>query len=157
MMDKKKLEMFIGAILDPHGFRKKAGTWYRQGGDSLHVFNLQKSSYGNQYYINLCLVPVGIDVEGYPTPKEHKCPIRARLGALTTEDEKAHIARLLDLEDGTISDLEKETEIEKILNVKVLSFFDKIESTGLKKAASQGLLEKFLVTLTAKKYLCMAE
>lgn len=157
MMDKKQLEGLIGALLNPHGFRKKACTWYRHGSNSLHVFDLQRSSYGNQYYINLCLVPIGMEVDGYPNPKEHKCPIRGRLAVLTSDDEKVHIDRLLDLEDATISDLEKVAEIGKILNAKVLSFFDEIESTGLQKSFSHGLLDKFLVTLAAKEYLCMAE
>jgi len=156
-MDKRKFEFLIDYILRSNNFRKKADTWYRKGGDSLHVFNMQKSSYGNQYYINLCLAPNGMEIEGLPTPKENKCPIRARLAVLLSEDEKLYTDRLLNLEDATLPDMEREAEFTKILSAKVIPFFDEIESIGLKKAINQGCLKKFLVSMTAKQYLGVVE
>lgn len=36
------------------GFRCKRCTWYRQCNDLIQAINIQKSAWGNQYYINLC-------------------------------------------------------------------------------------------------------
>lgn len=36
------------------GFRCKKNTWYRQCNDLIQAINIQKSAWGDQYYINLC-------------------------------------------------------------------------------------------------------
>ena len=36
------------------GFRCKKNTWYRQCNDLIQALNIQKSAWGDQYYINLC-------------------------------------------------------------------------------------------------------
>ena len=36
------------------GFRCKRNSWYRQCNDLIQAINIQKSAWGDQYYINLC-------------------------------------------------------------------------------------------------------
>jgi len=155
-MDRKNLEGLIGSILKPRNFRKKASTWYRQGAAALHVINLQKSSWGPQFYLNLSLVPTGMEIEGLPSPKENQCPIRVRVGALMPENMKAHTERLLDLEDTTLSDGEREAGLEKIFLANVIPFFDQIESVGFKISLNQPLLAN-RVNWDAKQFLGMVD
>lgn len=66
----------IGKPLKAAGFKKKANTWFLNNDETIAVLNLQRSSYGPQYYINvgLWLKPLGeVDI-----PKEHHCHIRCR-------------------------------------------------------------------------------
>ena len=65
------------------GFIKKGDSWYFSGTETTLVANLQKSNYGNQYYVNLAVYVKQFGEEQFP--KEHKCHIRMRLDALVTD------------------------------------------------------------------------
>ena len=43
----------INRVLKLAGFKRNASTWYLGGAEIIHVVNLQRSSYGRQYYINV--------------------------------------------------------------------------------------------------------
>ena len=96
-MEKKALELALGGHLCPRGFKKKETAWYCKSAGMLQIVELQKSSFGLQFYLNLCWVPDGMEVEGMPTPNAHKCPIRIRLTALFPE-QRDEIEKVFDLE-----------------------------------------------------------
>lgn len=54
------------------GFRCKRNSWYRQCNDLLQIVNIQKSCWGNQYYIN---VGFGYYDGAILTPSEFKFPV----------------------------------------------------------------------------------
>ncbi len=157
MMNKKNLESVISDSLQLGDFRKKGMTWYRQRKESLQVLNLQKSSYGDQYYLNLCFVPTGMEVEGLPTPKEHKCPIRIRLTSIFDKDFKSEVESLLDLERESASDVIREIGIRDLCKSQVIPFLDEIEKVGLKNAIVQGRFANGAVTLAAKRFMGILE
>ena len=49
MSHSKLLTDAIGSALKPAGFKRKAGNWRLRNSDTIHVLNLQKSQYGDQY------------------------------------------------------------------------------------------------------------
>jgi len=156
-MDKKSLETIFGELLVTHGFKKKASTWYRQGEGALQVVDLQKSSFGMQFYINLCCVPVGMSVEGMPTPKEHKCSIRIRLTSAFPE-EKEEIEKILDLERRDIDNTMRLNQITRITNQLVIPFLALMKDvTSLKRAMEKGRLKNALIDLAAQKHLGINE
>jgi hypothetical protein len=53
MMDKKVFLQNINQILKSYGFKKKTSKWERCTGDLFQIIELQKSRYGDFYYINL--------------------------------------------------------------------------------------------------------
>src|SRR5262245_50495126 len=67
------------------GFTKKSGSWYHDKSDAILVANLQKSNYGDQYYVNLAIWLKALGDAQYP--KEHKCHIGLRLDSLASSEE----------------------------------------------------------------------
>lgn len=152
-MDKKSLESVIGEMLSPQGFRKKGATWYRQTPAGLQILNLQKSTYGDQYFVNLCFVPEGTEVDGMPTPNENKCPIRIRLTS-AFPDERTEIEAHFDLESQRVDAVQRTDFIKEILRSKVLPFFDRLRDlSNLKSAIQLGTFKGGAVNLAARKVL----
>ena len=63
LLVKEKRKAWIGqfaARLKPLGFKKKANTWRKPLEGSFELaFYLQKSSYADEYYFNVCIQPIG--------------------------------------------------------------------------------------------------
>lgn len=99
----KDLEKLITDELAPHGFRKKGRNWYYRTDDCVCMFNLDKSRWGGQFFLNLGVMVSKIDPT--ETPLEHHCHVRCRLGELL-EDSSA-LEKALNLEDHLIPADEK--------------------------------------------------
>ena len=157
MMDKKSLESVFGAQLSAKGFKKKASSWYRQAEGALQVVDLQKSSWGMQFYVNLCCVPVGMEVEGMPAPKEHKCPIRVRLTSAFPE-QKEEIEKVFDLEASSISESDRTEQVARLANELVLPFMACMkDAPSLRQAIEQGRFKNAWVNLAAQRHLGILE
>lgn len=89
------IAMALSQVLEPEGFLKKASNWYSKAPEVIRMANLQKSIYGNQYYVNFGLWLNALGAAEFP--KENQCHIGWRLGALSPRKEKL-LASLLDLE-----------------------------------------------------------
>src|SRR3989337_1174480 len=95
----KKVNPLLEALkilLKENRFKKKANRWYYHADETILVVNLQKSYYGDQYYINLGVWIKALVNEDYTKhfpvsdlnfPKEYECHISLRLAdaALTKE------------------------------------------------------------------------
>lgn len=55
MIDKKAFKKTFGAPLEDAGYFKRGQSWYLNGEDTIIVVNLQKSDWGERYYINIGL------------------------------------------------------------------------------------------------------
>lgn len=151
-VNQKALEVCLDENLKASGFRKKGPTWYRMNKDVLLIVDLQKSQYGGQYYMNLAFVPPGLDVEGMPTPKEHKCPIRIRATTAFPRNKNA-INSMLDLEQ----DAREETRriaLSDILVSSVLPLMERVSALiGLVTELKEGVLQDAMVTIDAQRLL----
>lgn len=58
-MQKNDIIGFLDDILKPSGFRRVKNTWKKEGEELTKIINLQKSTFGNLYYINY-----GFDING---------------------------------------------------------------------------------------------
>ena len=68
----------VTPILKKLGFRKTRATWRKDQGESIAVFNVQKSQWdSNDFYINVGLYYHAIGDEKAPT--DYRCHIRGRL------------------------------------------------------------------------------
>jgi len=152
-MDRKRLVSLLDESLIARGFRRKVSSWYRQSGGVLQVFNLQKSAYGGQFYVNLCFVPDGMEVEGMPTPLEHKCPIRIRLCSVYPE-RSGQIKEVFDLESMGLSDEGRAVSVTGLMRELVLPFMDAHDEVAkLRQAILHGTFERGAVSLMAKTFL----
>ena len=71
-MNSKEFERALSRSLREKGFQKHRKTWHKDQEVTIAVINLQKSQWGEQFYINL-----GIYVKRLgplATPKEYECP-----------------------------------------------------------------------------------
>jgi hypothetical protein len=57
-------------VMKKAGFRKKSGSWCLDTAETIAVANLQKSNYGEQYYVNLAVWLKGLADSVFP--REHK-------------------------------------------------------------------------------------
>ncbi|HEY3148581.1 MAG TPA: DUF4304 domain-containing protein [Dongiaceae bacterium] len=150
-MNRKVLEIAIDGILSSHGFKKKRSTWYRQATDALQGVDLQKSTYGGQFYVNLCFVPAGMVVEGMPTPKEHKCPVRIRLDSAFPESKK-RIEELFDLE-RMVAEAQRTTGIQDIFGRLLIPFLDQLYApSDFRTAIERGVFRGGAVTIAARQH-----
>lgn len=110
-----------------------------------------------QFYVNLCCVPVGMEVEGMPTPKEHKCPIRVRLTSAFPE-QKEEIEKAFDLEASSISQSDRAEQVARLANDLVLPFMACMkDAPSLRQAIEQGRFKNAWVNLAARRHLGIIE
>lgn len=154
---KKALEAVFDRILRSANFTRKGTAWYRQAHGALQLLDLQKSSYGAQFYVNLCCVPNGMDVEGMPMPKEHKCPVGIRLSAAFSDRAK-EIEDLLNLENQEINDAQRSEKLAVVLATLALPFFEQMrDAAALKMAIEKGAFQRGRINLKARNYLRIDE
>jgi hypothetical protein len=91
---KRQLETALAPALKAAGYRKRALTWHRQSKDTISVFNLQKSQWGDQFYINCAIYLKALGTE--ETPPEYRCPVRARMDDLVPD--RHRLIALLDFD-----------------------------------------------------------
>lgn len=99
----KRIRGAFDEILRPAGFVREGSTWRRVGNGVVGVVNLQRSSFGLDYMVN-----VGVFVKSFgyvpnaadrgDRPDEVDCHIRARYESLPSETDHGAVGRLLDLE-----------------------------------------------------------
>jgi hypothetical protein len=90
-------------------FRRKSTTWYHESEEAVVVLNVQKSNFGEQYYINLGALVKGLGStrEGIP-PRENECHLRLRIESLVPEKQELIQRVMLNLEDNTVGSAERE-------------------------------------------------
>jgi hypothetical protein len=49
----RRLQRLFAPVLKERGFRKLGATWRKVSSEAVAVFNVQRSLYGQQFYINL--------------------------------------------------------------------------------------------------------
>ena len=147
-MDKKSVQAPVARWAKQAGFQKHSDTWYRRCPDLVQVLNLQKSQYGNQYYLNVGIYVPSIGAASSQWPKEHQCHVRMRAKTLVSEESKdvARFESAMDLEDGSVSNDMREQEIGRFLDEHVASFLDSAKSLeDLRSLIGSGRLSNALV------------
>ena len=143
----------VNGVLSQQGFKKKGATWYRQAAGTLQAVDLQKSAYGGQFYVNLCFVPEGMEVDGMPFPKVHKCPIWIRIDSAFADSQR-QLEELFDLEQQVVAEATRTIGIQDMLIRLVVPFFDQLrESNDLRQAIENGVFKGGSVNLAARRHL----
>lgn len=75
---------------------KRSSSWYLGSDETITVLNLQRSSYGPRYYVNIA---IWLLAAGPTTaPKPHQCHIQTRLERLVPPSLEKRLNALLDLD-----------------------------------------------------------
>lgn len=131
MIGKKTFKQTIANLFEKSSFVKKGQSWYLDGEDTIIVVKLQKSNWGEEYYIN-----IGIRLKALGTvnfPQESQCHFSHRLERYFPDDREL-ILRGSSLEASNSQTLEDFTEL---LRIKLVPF--------LKECTSKHKLKEFLV------------
>lgn len=133
LVKKRDLESCFDASLKPVGFKKKGGTWYQSNEETIVLIDLQKSNYGDQYYINIAMWIRALGESVFP--KEHQCHVRVRFGSAFPQL-KLMSEILFNLEEASLTDEQREDGIRNLLGAHILPLARSFEST-------KSLAEKF--------------
>jgi len=150
MTSQNVVEKTLEGVASFAGFSRHSGAWYLRNAETIEVVELQKSQYGQQYYVNaaLWLLPLGES----QFPKEEKCHIRSRLGVLFPEHEHS-LKQILDLE-YPMDEATRVIEFRRILETLLLPTLAACSTLArLKGRTGDRLLKSSLVTKEAQKLL----
>jgi hypothetical protein len=87
----------LAEMASRYGFRGvRATNFYREWPETVCLLNLQKSSWGPQFYVNAAVWFTRLGAER--RPKEYKCHVRWRVNSLMGDDQSKTFAQALDLE-----------------------------------------------------------
>lgn len=118
-MKKNNLIGYLNEIFSPLGFIRKGNEWTSDKNELIKVINLQKSNYGNLFYINYGFIIKGLEL----TTIAH---VLNRLAG-TERSEQETISSLLNLDDP-IPDEDRVRLLKKVLYDKVVSTIQKINT-----------------------------
>ncbi len=132
------------------GFKRRSRTWYRAAPVGLLVVNVQKSNWGQQFYVNFGVYVRALGDEAFPPI--HHCHFYARAASLDRE-QQPHWEAVMDLEKPMDDALRRE-EFTNLLTARVLPFLDRLTTTeGLRAAAAAGEFEGGLFLRALREYL----
>jgi hypothetical protein len=111
---------FEKEVILPSG---KTNTWHKPHQDTILVVNLQKSQFGEIYYINL---GVWVRLLGEnEAPKEYQCHIRQRATSLPTEKTKA-LEQALNFVEAPMTPEERHAVIAEFMRTEAIPLLDSL-------------------------------
>jgi hypothetical protein len=148
-MTHRTLRDWLRRLLNPVGFEEVGALWVRTFPEVSQVVGLQKSNFGNQYYINL---GIAIRALGIPEPiKEEVCHIRIQVEALL--DPASPVGQLLDL-DQPLSPEAREERLDATVSPAVSKFLAASRDiAGLRTLKASSLLSRAFVHREARDLL----
>lgn len=135
--------------MKPHNFRKKGNTWYRVMSGLTQIVNLQKSAYGDYYYINIGICIHDLSKSDYVP--ENQCDLRARANELLP-DLSDKITELLQ-NSKSVADSKLRASLSCVIE-DLIKLMDKCDSVNaLREQLQQGNLGMMAITVKARKLL----
>lgn len=123
----KELLKKVNIALKEKGYKKRGQNFWKEKSGFYRLINFQKGGYGNYYFVNIALQPIGIpqlisDKLYIPEyPKEYECLIRQRIEEVVKDKEivEAFSKDLVTPEDEDISD-----KLPQVLATEIEEWFD---------------------------------
>lgn len=144
-MTKNELFKFIENYIKPLGFQKKESSWYKENPETVTIFALDKSRWGDIYYIYLCVVFKGLTEEKRLKFYKSHSQLRAESIGENTEE-------YLNLEENIDENI-REDRIKQLLD-KSISILMKMETErGFKELLKEFNPRLFMLNSKAQEYL----
>lgn len=141
------IHQVLKEILVPLGFSRKGDSWYHRSTEVVQVVNLQKSQYGNQYYLNYGAWLLTLSDSAFP--REEKCHVRLRIEDISDAEEQ--YKNLLNLE----SDMGAEWRMASLREAFSSDLLPFIRRTGtianVQRLYVEGELKRGIVHIDAKR------
>ena len=130
-MDSREFKNIFDEIAKANGFSKAFGGWYKESSECIAVLELQKSSFGNNYYLNIKIFIQGAFDRTYMPSKDL---IKSSIGHITNQIRDKDI---LDF-DKPMSDTMRKQELENLFMEYIKPFTDKaLSKKGVKELEAQ--------------------
>jgi hypothetical protein len=153
MLDSKLIKEALGAPLKDAGFKKKSDSWYWSNNEVVLLVNLQKSQYGDQYFVNCGVALKSLGAAEFP--KEHHCHLRFRLTAVVSEEESKEIESVFDLENESLSEQQRKKDVSRLVKDVALPILQGCSSeSGIIETVKSGRLAKAMVHKQVKDLVC---
>jgi hypothetical protein len=147
MMVKVDFKKAFGDAMKVVGFARKGQSWFKNGGDSTVVLNLQKSDFDDKYYVNFGVWLKALGDVAFPS--ENKCHIQARLTSLFPEH-----SEMIDRACKLASGANEVAELMAFLTEEFAPFCDDcLRIDGLQARFSNGKFKKALIMKPARDLL----
>ncbi len=143
-MTKVQLVTLLDEILKPEGFKRKGNSWYRSDEELIKKVQLQKSSFGNFYYINYGFDIKELELVGLAAH------IYLRLGSMNERSNK-EIIQLLDL-DVEVPEEARKSKLTSYINEQIITEFKNINTAQDLLKYIQRTGQAFLMPLVVQKY-----
>ncbi|WP_434041169.1 MULTISPECIES: DUF4304 domain-containing protein [Sorangium] len=147
MKTENSVKLATDATLKDAHFLQKNGNWYHDTEETVLVVDVQRSNFGQQYYINLGIF-VKVSSQGlarFP-PKESECHIRLRLESLMPESDEEAVRTLLDLDNQSIGSAERQKRIRELVASVAIPFLLQCSThAGLREAKRNGRLDAAVI------------
>lgn len=146
----QNLAQSISGVLCKQGLKRKGATWYLESPACICLLNLQRSQWGNKYYINLGVL---VKQLGHiPFPKENQCHLGIRLSQIVPDS--TQLERNLDFEDSSSSDEKRIEAIREAIETHAIPFLSSLQTLdGIKRAFREGTISPAFATANLKKFL----
>lgn len=151
-MTTENLARSINDSLRKRGFKRKGAAWYLEGPECTCLLNLQRSQWGNKYYINLGVLVKQLD--NIPSPKENQCHLGVRLSQIVRDSTK--LERDLDFEDFASANEQKVRAVREAIETRAIPFLSSLQTLdGIKHVFREGTISSAFATAKLKKFLGM--
>ena len=141
------IKLAIEAALKGAQFQRKSSTWYRDMEEAVVIVDVQKSNFGEQYYVNLGILVKELgQIRDKLPPKENECHIRLRLESLTHEEEQYVQEVVLRLDNTSLGPKERQQRVHDLIAEVALPFLLQCGTrAGIREAERRGQLRDALV------------
>jgi len=101
LMEHEQFKSLLGDVAARFGFERAYGGWFMESPETIIVLDLQKSNYGDYYYLNIKIYVQGLFGKKYKRGKEL---VRSEVGNVfmrppTTYDDVFNMETVIDLRD----------------------------------------------------------
>jgi hypothetical protein len=144
-MNRNDLENVLNIMLSSKGYAKKRRTWTKAGEGIIKIVNLQKSNFGNTFYVNF-----GYVINEIPLNRLFM-HVFNRISS-QNPDETVLINALFDLESDMPDEIRRE-QLVQILNQQLINDFDCVDSFQKLKIQVQKHPCKDIIPLPIREYL----
>jgi len=148
LMKKEDLIILLNSLLLPLNFKKKGNNWLFNGEILSKVVNLQKSDFGNYYYLNYGFTIAKLEL----TTTTH---IHYRL-ASTNSEENIRIKDLLDLESN-IEPEQRIFELENLIKEKIINQMTDINNEAELLSEIKKMPYSSIIPLVVKQHFNLSE
>ena len=138
-MENKQLKSLIDILAQANGFNAAFGGWFKESPECIIVLDLQKSNFGNLYYLNIKFFVQGAFGKHY---SKNKDLVKKDVGTIFRRQPKEYEA-VFDLE-VPMTDNERTQKLEELFLNFIAPLTDKaLTKAGIKELEEKGKMHQF--------------